>query len=178
MLDAIRKHSAKFIAIAFAFGNATGCTLLPKVIPGAQTAEAVKEVCLTERSPEEAGLCLIGTYNAAVDVLADERAAGTLDPKVEIAIDRAINTVSPRLAASQELWGKVAFYREEVDTLKPLAEKCIEAFGDGGNIKACLTEVGYSVATGQLTAVTKAAKEDFASVKPLILEVIYAKEAL
>jgi len=177
MFDLIRRHAAKVIAVAFALGNASGCAVSPYV-PGTQTAEAVKEVCLTERTPEEAGLCLIGTYNAAVDVLADERAAGTLDPKVEVVIDRAINAVSPRLAASQELWGKVAFYREEVEELKPLAEACVKAFSDPDKIASCMASVGYAAATGQLSEVARAAKEDFATVKPLILEVIYAKEAL
>jgi hypothetical protein len=177
MFESIRKHAVKVIVAAFAIGNASGCATAP-YLPGSQSAAAVKEVCLTERTAEESALCLIGTYNAAVDALADERAAGTLDPQVVAVLDRTINAVSPRLAASQELWGKVAFYREEVEELKPLAEACVKAFSDPDKIASCMASVGYAAATGQLSEVARAAKEDFATVKPLILEVIYAKEAL
>lgn len=176
MFDFIRKHAGAAVAIAFGFGNVTGCTT-STIIPGTQTAGAVKEVCLTERTVEESALCLIGTYNAAVDALADEREAGTLDPNVEAVLDRTINAVSPRLAASQELWAKVAFWREEVDTLRPLAEKCIEVFSDQDKIAGCMASVGYAAATGQLNTISTQAKTDFAEIKPLILEVIYAKES-
>ncbi|MBK8199245.1 MAG: hypothetical protein IPK75_12850 [Acidobacteria bacterium] len=175
MFSFIRNHAAKWLAAAFALGNATGCALLPEVVPGAKTVNAVQEVCLADRHPEETAFCFIGTYAAAVDALATEREAGTLDPKIEAAADVAINATSERVAVASELWGAVAGWRSEVDTLEPLAKTCIETVTDRAKLNDCLAAVGYLTATGELKRVTEQAKTDWATLKPKVEAVIGLK---
>jgi hypothetical protein len=167
-----RKRAGALIAAVFALGNATGCSILPNVIPGAQTVDAVQEVCLPERHPEELAFCFIGTYAAVVDALAAEREAGTLDPKVEAAADVAITATAERVAVAADLWGAVAGWRTEAETLKPLAEKCIETVSDRSKLNECLGAVGYLTATGELKRVTELAKKDWATLKPKVEAVI------
>lgn len=175
MFDFIRNHAVKGLTAAFMIGNATGCAILPEVLPGAKTAAAVKEVCLEDRHPEETAFCLIGTYAAAVDALAAEREAGTLDPKVVAVADVAINASAERVAVATELWGAVAGWRTEVDTLKPLAETCIKTVTDQSKLTECLGAVGYLTATGELKRVTEQAKTDWATLKPKVEAVIGLK---
>lgn len=174
MFAFIRNHAAKLAALAFALGNATGCAGAP-FIPGAKTVDAVSEVCLTDRHPEETAFCFIGTYAAVVDALAAEREAGTLDPKIEAAADVAINATAERVAVASELWGAVAGWRAEVDTLEPLAKKCIETVSDRTKLTDCLTAVGYLTATGELKRYTEQAKKDWATLKPKVEAVIGLK---
>lgn len=174
MFAFIRNHAAKLAAIAFALGNATGCAGAP-FLPGAKTVDAVSEVCLADRHPEETAFCFIGTYAAVVDALATEREAGTLDPRIEAAADVAINATAERVAVASELWGAVAGWRAEVETLKPLAEKCIETVSDRTKLTDCLGAVGYLTATGELKRYTEQAKKDWATLKPKVEAVIGLK---
>ncbi len=170
-----RKRAGALLAAMFALGNATGCSILPKVIPGAQTVDAVQDVCLADRHPEEVAFCFIGTYAAVVDALAAEREAGTLDPKVEAAADVAIKATAERVAVASELWGAVAGWRTEVETLEPLAKACIETVSDRTKLNDCLAAVGYLTATGELKRVTEQAKTDWATLKPKVEAVIGLK---
>jgi hypothetical protein len=170
-----RKRAGALLAAAFAFGNATGCAILPEVIPGAKTVDAVKEVCLEDRHPEETAFCFIGTYAAAVDALAAEREAGTLDPKVVAVADVAINATAERVAVASELWGAVAGWRSEVDALEPLAKTCIETVSDRTKLNECLGAIGYLTATGELKRYTEQAKKDWATLKPKVEAVIGLK---
>lgn len=166
-----RKRAGMLIAAMFALGNASGCATAP-FLPGAKTVDAVSEVCLADRHPEETAFCFIGTYAAVVDALAAEREAGTLDPKIEAAADVAINATAERVAVASELWGAVAGWRAEVETLKPLAEKCIETVSDRTKLTDCLGAVGYLTATGELKRYTEQAKKDWATLKPKVEAVI------
>ncbi|MBI1401466.1 hypothetical protein [Hyphomonas sp.] len=172
MFDFIRNHAAKAFAAAFALGNVSGCALLPGVMPGAKTVDAVSEVCLADRHPEETAFCFIGTYAAVVDALATEREAGTLDPKIEAAADVAINATAERVAVASELWGAVAGYRTEVEALEPLAKTCIETVSDQSKLSECLAAVGYLTATGELKRLTEQAKADWSTLKPKVEAVI------
>lgn len=174
MFSAIRSHALKALAAVFMLGNASGCATAP-FLPGAKTVDAVSEVCLADRHPEETAFCFIGTYAAVVDALATEREAGTLDPKIEAAADVAINATAERVAVASELWGAVAGWRAEVDNLKPLAEKCIETVSDRTKLTDCLGAVGYLTATGELKRYTEQAKKDWATLKPKVEAVIGLK---
>lgn len=172
MINFIRNHAVKWLAAAFALGNASGCAILPEVLPGAKTVEAVQEVCIQDRHPEETAFCFIGAYAAAIDALAAEREAGTLDPKIVAAADVAINASAERVAVAADLWGAVTGWRAEVDTLKPLADKCIETVTDQSKLTECLGAVGYLTATGELKRVTAQAQTDWATLKPKVEAVI------
>lgn len=176
MFEMIRKHAAALIAVAFGLGNASGCAISDN-LPGTRTIAAVQEVCLEDRHPEETAFCFIGTYAAVVDAIAAEREAGTLDPKVVQYADIAINASAERVAVASDLWGAVAGWRAEVDTLKPLADKCIETISDQSKLSECLGAVGYLTATGELSRVTAQAKTDWATLKPQVEAVIGLKPA-
>lgn len=172
MFDTFRTHAMKVFAAIFVLGNASGCTILPEIVPGAKTTAAVQEICLEDRHPEETAFCFIGAYAAAVDALAAEREAGTLDPKVVQYADVAINTTAEPVALAAESWGTVAKWRMEVDTLRPLAEKCIETVSDQSKLSDCLGAVGYLTATGELSRLAAEAQSDWATLKPKVEAVI------
>ena len=157
----------------FALGTCASCATAP-YIPGAKTAEAVKEEC-ANRPADQTVYCLTGVYDGVVIALADERAAGTLSPAVDAKVDDAIQFLSPRVATVKELYGKVSKWQTEVETLMPLAENCQKLFSkdeDKGALTQCLTEIGFLAVSGKLSEVKSEAVADWGELEPRLRDFI------
>lgn len=163
------------LAGVFALGTCAGCATAP-YIPGSQTVDAVQEVC-TGRPVDQTVYCLTGVYDGLVFALAEERAAGSLSPEIDARINTAVQFLSPRVVTVKEAYATVSALQTQVDTLKPLAEKCVELATQRedaaeGAATGCLIEIGYLAMSGKLSEAVADASAQWGALEPRLRDFI------